>query len=94
MGAGTFLGGCRRRDTGGGQGQLEELQGQHGAEVFTFLPCMGKEVIQLLWCRSRHHLLGLDLPTTPQFCFLAGGGVMGAAGRNAAQVALEDFRHL
>ncbi|KAF2980231.1 hypothetical protein EK904_014383, partial [Melospiza melodia maxima] len=30
----------------------------------------------------------------PHFSSLAGGGVMGAAGRNAAQVAIKDFRHL
>lgn len=31
--------------------------------------------------------------TISHFSFPAGGGVMGAAGRNAAQVAIKDFRH-
>lgn len=57
-------------------------------------PHTGREVVQILWCSSGPHLLGLELPTAPHFCSLAGGGVMGAAGRNAAQVALEDFRCL
>lgn len=69
---------------------MKEVQGQHGAGG-CWLPSLPS---QLCWFSPRPNLLGLGLSAAPQFCSPAGGGVMGAAGRNAARVALEDFRHL
>ena len=52
-------------------------------------PHTSTEVEHLRWCNP-----GARAPITPCFWSLSGGGVMGAAGRNAARVALEDFRRL
>lgn len=84
------------------------LPGQHHLTLVTdpqFLACTCVEVEPTLVSRagSQDPPAGLQkeeggmwkrCTTIPHFFFLAGGGVMGAAGRNAAQVAIEDFRHL
>lgn len=84
------------------------LPGQHHPTLATgpqFLACTCVEVELTLVSRagSQDPPGGLQkeergmwkrCTTIPHFSLLAGGGVMGAAGHNAAQVAIEDFRHL